>query len=58
MLFRSLTPALIQYAGITKGAVIVGCGKYSEIWAEEAYDAMVAEEDLEGMRDLLESYGL
>ena len=53
-----LPAALIQYAGITKGAVIVGCGTYSEIWAEELYDSMVEEENLEGMKDLLESYGL
>ncbi len=53
-----LPVSLIQYAGITKGAVIVGCGTYSEIWAEESYESMVEEENLEGMKDLLESYGL
>ena len=53
-----LPTALIAYAGITKGAVIVGCGAYSEIWAEEAYEAMVNDENLEGMKNLLESYGL
>ena len=53
-----LPQALIAYANITKGAVIVGWGTYSEIWAEEAYDAMVEEENLEGMKELLESYGL
>ena len=53
-----LPTALIEYAGITKGAVIVGCGTYGEIWAEESYAAMVEEENLDGMKDLLESYGL
>ena len=53
-----LPPALIAYAGISKGAVVVGCGTYSEIWAEEQYVSMVEEENLEGMKDLLESYGL
>ncbi|MBE6577929.1 MAG: division/cell wall cluster transcriptional repressor MraZ [Ruminococcaceae bacterium] len=53
-----LPTALIAYAGITKGAVVVGCGTYSEIWAEESYEAMVEDENLEGMKDLLESYGL
>ena len=53
-----LPPALIQYAGIEKGAVVVGCGKYSEIWAEETYASMVEEEDMESMKALLESYGL
>ena len=53
-----LPPALIQYAGIEKGAVVVGCGKYGEIWAEQTYESMVADEDMENMKDLLESYGL
>ena len=53
-----LPPALVQYAGIVKGAVIVGCGAYSEIWSEEAYEEMLGEENLEGMKELLESYGL
>lgn len=53
-----LTPTLVKHAGIVKGAVIVGCGKYAEIWAEEAYDAMVSEENLEDVKALLESYGL
>ncbi len=53
-----LPQALVSYAGIVKGAVIVGCGNYSEIWAEEAYDKMVAAEDLVSMKELLESSGL
>ena len=53
-----LPPALIQDAAIEKGAVVVGCGKYGEIWAEETYESMVEEEDMENMRSLLESYGL
>ena len=53
-----LNPALVTHAGITKGAVIVGCGKYAEIWAEEAYDAMISEENLDDVKALLESYGL
>jgi MraZ protein len=53
-----LPPSLIEYAGIQKGAVVVGCGKYAEIWSEEAYAAMVEVEDLSGIKDLLESYGL
>lgn len=53
-----LPPSLIEYAGIQKGAVVVGCGKYAEIWSEEAYSAMVEVEDLSGIKDLLESYGL
>jgi len=53
-----LPTSLIEYAGIEKGAVVVGCGKYAEIWSEEAYSAMVTEEDIPGMKELLESYGL
>ena len=53
-----LTPDLITYAEIDKNAYIVGCGRYSEIWSEVNYEAMIAEEDLADMRDLLESYGL
>jgi MraZ protein len=53
-----LPPALVSYAAIEKGAVVVGCGKYAEIWSEEAYEAMVGDEDMADMKDLLESYGL
>lgn len=53
-----LPPALVSYAAIEKGAVVVGCGKYAEIWSEEAYEAMVGDEDMADMKELLESYGL
>ena len=53
-----LTPDLIKYAEIDKNTYIVGCGHYSEIWSDVNYEAMVEEEDLASMRDLLESYGL
>ncbi len=49
---------LARYAGITKTAVVVGCGKYAEIWSEENYNAMVEEENMEDIKNLLESYGL
>ena len=50
--------ALVAHAGIEKGAVVVGCGDYAEIWSDANYEAMVNDEDLDGIRDLLESYGL
>ena len=50
--------ALANYAGLNKGAVIIGCGKYAEIWSEETYEEMVSGEDLDAMKALLESYGL
>ena len=53
-----LTPDLIGYAEIVKNAVVVGCGKYAEIWSDANYAAMVDEEDLASMKELLESYGL
>jgi len=53
-----LTPDLIKYAEIEKNTYVVGCGHYSEIWSEANYEAMVNEEDLTSMRELLESYGL
>ena len=53
-----LTPDLISYAEITKNAVVVGCGGYAEIWSDENYAAMVEDEDLGSMKDLLESFGL
>ena len=53
-----LTPDLIKYAEIDKNTYIVGCGHYSEIWSDVNYEAMVEDEDLASMKDLLESYGL
>lgn len=53
-----LTPDLIGYAQIVKGAVVVGCGGYAEIWSDESYAAMVEDEDLGSMKELLESFGL
>jgi DNA-binding transcriptional regulator/RsmH inhibitor MraZ len=42
----TLNNTLIARAGITKDAVIVGCGRYAEIWAAEEYDAKMEEEDV------------
>ena len=53
-----LTPDLIAHAELVKNAVIVGCGSCSEIWSDTNYAAMVEDEDLAGMKDLLESFGL
>ena len=52
-----LTPALLEHAGISKNAVIVGCGKYAEIWDEETYDAMMSEDDSD-LDDLMDMAGL
>ncbi len=53
-----LTPALIGHANIVKGAVVVGCGNYAEIWAEEEYSVTLENEDLDAIRATLESFGL
>ena len=49
---------LVEYAGIEKGIVIVGCYNYAEIWSEEAYDKLREDEDVEAMIAELESLGL
>ena len=53
-----LTPDLIAHAQIAKTAVIVGCGDYAEIWSDANYAAMVDEEDLDSLKDIMESFGL
>jgi len=53
-----LPPSLVEHAQIVKGAVVVGCGTYAEIWSEEVYAETVEEENLADMRAVLESFGL
>ena len=53
-----LPQALIEHAGIVKGAVVVGCGAYAEIWSEEEYARTLELEDLDEIRSILESFGL
>lgn len=53
-----LTPTLLRYAGITKEAVVVGCADYAEVWAAEAYDREMAEENADLLRAQLEALGL
>ncbi len=56
---RILLPqGLIEHAQIVKNAVVVGCGDYAEIWAEELYSSSVEAEDQEAIRDALEACGL
>ncbi len=56
---RIVLPAsLVQHANIVKGAVVVGCGTYAEIWSEEIYDKTLEEENLDDIRAVLESFGL
>lgn len=53
-----LPNTMLQFASITKGTVIIGCGDYAEIWAEKSYDNNQAEQDMEAMRAALEDCGL
>ena len=40
-----LTQALVEYSGLGKSAVIIGCTSHAEIWAEDAYERMIEAED-------------
>ena len=53
-----LPVSLIEHAKIVKGAVVVGCGTYAEIWAEEEYEHTLETEDLDSIKFTLESFGL
>lgn len=49
---------MIEYAGITKNVVTVGCGKYVEIWAEEKWNEMKLSDEPEDFAATLELLGL
>ena len=53
-----LPQSMLQFASIIKGTVIIGCGDYAEIWAEESYENNQAEQDMEALRAALEDCGL
>ena len=53
-----LSSALVEKAGLEKNAVIIGCNDYVEIWSEESYNKMLAEENESEMLEILESLGL
>ena len=53
-----LTGKLLEYAGITKDAVIIGCADYAEIWSAEKYDEEMANEDPAALCAALEALGL
>lgn len=44
-----LTNELLATVGIQKSVVIIGCGRYIEIFSEEGYNAMIDEEDTSNM---------
>jgi MraZ protein len=53
-----LTKDLIDYACITKSAVIVGCSSYAEIWSAENWAAELESEDSMEIALELERFGL
>ncbi len=56
---RILLPQkMIEFAGITKNVVTVGCGKYVEIWAEERWNEMGLEEEPDNFAEILAKLGL
>ena len=56
---RVLLPArLVEYTGIQKNVMILGCGDYAEIWSEEAYEKLKADLDVSKLLAELEELGL
>jgi MraZ protein len=53
-----LPQELVDHAEILRDAIVVGCGDYAEIWAEEVYDQIKEEINLEEMISELEELGL
>lgn len=53
-----LPQELVLHAQIERNVVVVGCGDYGEIWAEEVYNKMKEDEDVSDMLAELESLGL
>lgn len=55
---RVLIPAdLLTYAGIQKSAVIVGCGRHAEIWAEEIWNADSDADKADALKELMINLG-
>jgi MraZ protein len=55
---RILIPGdLLEYAGILKSAVVLGCGRRAEIWAEETWNEKNNAEASDSLTDLMISLG-
>ena len=55
---RVLIPGeLLEYAGIQKSAVVVGCGRRAEIWAEEIWNEKNNVQATDSLTDLMISLG-
>ncbi len=53
-----LSQEMINYAGIQKSILTVGCGKYCEIWAEEVWNEKNLDAAPENYTEILRSLGL
>ena len=53
-----LPPEMLNYAGITKNVITVGCGKYAEIWSEEVWNEQHLDEEPENFTEMLLELGL
>jgi len=53
-----LEDPLLQHAKVNKNVVFVGAGHVMNIWAEELWSAREANRDLDGIRTLLQQFGL
>ena len=56
---RILIPQeMLEYAGITKNVMTIGCGKYAEIWAEERWNEQDLGSEPENMAARMAELGL
>ena len=53
-----LPPELIEHAKLDRSVIVVGCCDYAEIWSEELYEEMKAQEDMSEILAELEALGL
>ena len=53
-----LSRELLDYAQISKEAVVVGCSTYLEIWSLENWKSEIEDEDSDEIRFELEKFGL
>lgn len=56
---RVMIPAeMLEWAGITRNIVTLGCGKYAEIWAEDIWRAEEIDAEPENYTEMLQELGL
>ena len=53
-----LQPDMLEFAGIIRNVITVGCGKYAEIWAEEVWNEQNLDEEPENFTETLLRLGL